>query len=132
MKGGGRKSARSLQKRANVYDLQVGERLSLLRRARGLSQGELGQQLGITFQQVQKYERGTNRVSAGRLYEIALLLGVKIDYFFQQPNAAARTAPPPGTGGSEDDLLTQFANIKDEKVRARVLQLIGALASGTK
>jgi transcriptional regulator with XRE-family HTH domain len=132
MKAGGRKSARSLQKRANVYDLQVGERLSLLRRARGLSQGELGQQLGITFQQVQKYERGTNRVSAGRLYEIAVLLGVKIEYFFQQPNTASRPAPAPPTGGSEDDLLAQFEKIKDEKVRARVLQLIGALASETK
>ncbi len=132
MKSGGRKSARSLQKRANVYDLQVGERLSLLRRARGLSQGELGQQLGVTFQQVQKYERGTNRVSAGRLYEIALLLGVRIDYFFQQASATSRSATEPAIGDSADELLAQFAKIKDEKVRARVLQLIGALASGTK
>jgi transcriptional regulator with XRE-family HTH domain len=132
MKSGGRKSARSLQKRANVYDLQVGERLALLRRARGLSQGELGQQLGITFQQVQKYERGTNRVSAGRLYEIAVLLGVKIDYFFQQTSPGSHPAATPASSGSEDDLLTQFEKIKDEKVRARVLQLIGALASGTK
>lgn len=118
---GSRRSARTQQKRANAYDLQVGERLAALRKARGLSQGELGQKLGITFQQVQKYERGTNRISAGRLYEIAVILGVGIQYFFKEVN--------PGRERSDDhasELAAQFAAIKDEKVRRRVLQLIGA------
>ena len=121
---GVRRSARTLQKRANSYDLQVGERLAALRKARGLSQGELGQKLGITFQQVQKYERGTNRISAGRLYEIAIILGVGIQYFFKEVSAS-RDRPDE----QADELAAQFAALKDDKVRRRVLQLIGASAS---
>jgi transcriptional regulator with XRE-family HTH domain len=117
----GRRSARTLQKRANAYDLQVGERLAALRKARGLSQGELGQKLGITFQQVQKYERGTNRISAGRLYEIAVILGVGIQYFFKEVNT-----PRERSDDHAGELAAQFAAIKDEKVRRRVLQLLGA------
>ena len=63
-------------------DVHVGSRLAELRRAKRLSQGELGHALGITFQQVQKYERGANRVSASRLWDASEVLGVEVAAFF--------------------------------------------------
>lgn len=71
-------SARS----ATAIDNYVGQRLKTRRKACGLSQEKLANMLGISFQQLQKYERGFNRVSAGRLYTLAGILGVKIDYFY--------------------------------------------------
>lgn len=65
-------------------DVSVGERLRQARKVRGLSQGALGEAIGISFQQVQKYERGFNRVSASKLAEAALYLGVPIQYFFSE------------------------------------------------
>lgn len=64
-------------------DVHVGSRLRTARVAAGLSQGALAKSVGVTFQQIQKYERGTNRVSASRLYDIARFLEVEIMYFFQ-------------------------------------------------
>jgi len=63
-------------------DLHVGSRVRLRRKLLGLSQDKLGGHLGLTFQQVQKYERGANRISASKLYEIANLLKVPVDYFY--------------------------------------------------
>ena len=63
-------------------DAHIGSRLRLRRLMRGISQESLGELLSVTFQQVQKYEKGTNRVSASRLYEMAQILDVPIDYFF--------------------------------------------------
>ena len=64
-------------------DLHVGARLRLRRRAIGCSQEDLAEATGVTFQQIQKYERGTNRISASRLYQIAVRLGVTISFFFE-------------------------------------------------
>lgn len=63
-------------------DAHIGSRLRLRRLMRGISQESLGELLSVTFQQLQKYEKGTNRVSASRLYEMAQILDVPIDYFF--------------------------------------------------
>jgi len=68
--------------RVTAQDVAIGEKLLALRLARGLSQEELGQKIGVTFQQVQKYEIGANRISAARLVDIAEALGVSVTAFF--------------------------------------------------
>jgi transcriptional regulator with XRE-family HTH domain len=67
----------------NNIDSYVAERIRAVRIASGMSQENLGNKLGVTFQQIQKYERGTNRVSAGRLYHIATIFDLPIAYFFE-------------------------------------------------
>lgn len=69
---------------ASSVDSHVGKRIRLLRGLRKYSQERLAKALGITFQQIQKYERGTNRIGAGRLYEIAKILGVPVGFFFDE------------------------------------------------
>jgi transcriptional regulator with XRE-family HTH domain len=70
------------KKRPDPLDIEVGQRVRTFRLQKGLSQEKLGDQLGLTFQQVQKYEKGTNRISAGRLQRIANILGIPISDFF--------------------------------------------------
>ena len=65
-------------------DVHVGQRLRVRRSLMGFSQEKLASLVGLTFQQIQKYERGTNRVSAGRLYELSQILDVPVTYFFEQ------------------------------------------------
>jgi len=103
----------------------------------GLSQEKLGEQLGITFQQIQKYEKGTNRVGASRLQAISEILDVPVSYFFEEA-PGARSAE----GFREDDnnfmdfcssnegiqLLRAFTNIKDPKVRRKIIDLAKALS----
>ena len=124
----GRTQANSLRKRASVYDVRLGGRISLLRQARGISQVELARILGVTPQQLQKYERGSNRVSAIRLYEIASALDVRIQYFFDDMGESASV---PGSAATDkvsaEDFLWVLAKLKDEKMRWRVLRLIAAL-----
>ena len=69
-------------KRPDPVDVEVGHRIRIERLARGLSQTALANQLGVTFQQVQKYEKGVNRVGAGRLTKIAEVLGLPVGMFF--------------------------------------------------
>jgi transcriptional regulator with XRE-family HTH domain len=69
-------------KSTNVHDLEVGQRIRARRMAKGMSQTELGGLLGVTFQQVQKYEKGVNRVGAGRLVRVGEALDVPVAYFF--------------------------------------------------
>src|SRR6201992_2248839 len=74
------------KKQANPIDGQVGNRVRIRRMLIGMSQERLGDLLGLTFQQVQKYEKGVNRIGAGRLFEVARILGVPIDYFYEGVN----------------------------------------------
>ena len=67
----------------NAVDVHVGKRVRLRRTLMGMSQEQLGASLNITFQQVQKYERGTNRISASRLYELGRILDVQVSYFYE-------------------------------------------------
>ena len=67
----------------NPIDIHVGSRVRLRRTLMGMSQEKLGQALGLTFQQVQKYERGTNRISASRLYHLSLIFDVPVEHFFE-------------------------------------------------
>jgi len=101
------------------------------REALGISQGRLGRHLGLTFSQVQKYEKGTNRIGAGRLYQIASFLGVQPGYFFlgvedADPNAAS--AADVRRAGETATLNVAFEAIDDAETRASVLALVLSLA----
>lgn len=81
------------QRRQRDVDGYVGSRVRAARHARGMTQDRLAHQLGITFQQVQKYEKGSNRISAGRLHQLAIIMGVPISFFFDGVNAAGKIDP---------------------------------------
>ena len=120
----------------------MGSRLRLRRMMIGMSQEKLGEMLGLTFQQVQKYEKGVNRIGAGRLFEIARILGVPIQYFYESvteqlastPGFAERDSQPVLEFVSSGDglqLSLAYMRIKDPKVRKRVLDLVKSLAEDT-
>ena len=118
-------------------DRHVGFRLRLARASRKLSQTDLAKASGITFQQVQKYEKGTNRVSASRLFEFATLLGVEISYFFDgvDENARARIQPADEAAAFQVspvdvEILRALWRVKDSKVKRRLLDIITSLPSG--
>lgn len=100
----------------------------------GMSQERLGELLGLTFQQVQKYEKGVNRIGAGRLFEVSRILGVGIDYFYEGVNSqlaggfADNPSSPPVmefvSSGEGLQLSLAFMKIKDPKLRKRVLDLV--------
>lgn len=119
---------------AHEIDVHVGRRLRERREALGISQGRLGSHLGLTFSQVQKYEKGSNRIGAGRLYQIAAYLGVQPDFFFDGLDApAARSAAgaPSGDEVSPEEIRQVgliFSSILDAGTRASVLALMRSLA----
>lgn len=113
-------------------DAEIGQRVRSLRLQRGLSQTELGNLINVTFQQVQKYEKGANRISAGRLQRIAEVLGVPAAHFF-----AAEPKSASGGAGQEIELLQTegalrlaraYARIKEPGVRLHLLRLTEAIA----
>lgn len=79
---------------ANKYDAIVGSNVKTLRNAKKMSQDELGRRIGVTFQQVQKYEKGTNRISAGRLVDISKVLGFDLMHFYQGVEEGESELPP--------------------------------------
>lgn len=129
------------KKKANPIDSHVGGRIRLRRNMIGMSQEKLGDSLGITFQQVQKYEKGTNRVGASRLQAIASVLAVPVSYFFDD---APGQDPATASGFSEDSAASSlmefctsseglqlnraYTAISDPKVRRKVLDLVKALS----
>jgi transcriptional regulator with XRE-family HTH domain len=126
------------KKQANPIDIQVGNRVRIRRMLIGMSQERLGDLLGLTFQQVQKYEKGVNRIGAGRLFEMSRILNVPVDFFYEGVNGAAAQ---PGSAESEGapvmefvssgeglQLSLAFMKIKDARVRKRVLDLVKSLA----
>lgn len=104
----------------------------------GMSQERLGDLLGLTFQQVQKYEKGVNRIGAGRLFEVSRILNVPVDFFYEgvattgQPGVSEPEGAPPVmefvSSGEGLQLSLAFMKIKDAKVRKRVLDLVKSLA----
>ena len=124
----------------NPVDLHVGARIRMRRKILGVSQERLADDLGLTFQQVQKYERGANRVSASKLYEIARSLQAPISYFFDglaDPLTAQEQYAPSGDDRFVHDFLmtseglelaTIFPKIKRGRVRRKVLDLVRAMA----
>ncbi|MGA0544889.1 helix-turn-helix domain-containing protein [Brevundimonas sp. VNH65] len=105
-------------------DAHIGRRIAQRRAALGLTQGGLAQRLGLSFQQVQKYESGTNRVSASRLVRIAALLGAPVSDFLPEPPSGG-TPPDPDLAR----LTTAFARIGDAEVRSALTRLATALAA---
>jgi transcriptional regulator with XRE-family HTH domain len=132
-------NATSEDRSPNPVDLHVGSRVRMRRRLRGVSQEKLADSLGLTFQQVQKYERGANRISASKLYEIAASLQTPVGYFFEglaDPSGDGLTA---GDGGSEQvvhdflmtseglELATLFPRLRRGRLRRRFLDLVRAI-----
>ena len=135
----------SAKKAPSPVDKHVGQRVRLRRIQAGMSQERLGEALGVTFQQVQKYEKGTNRISSSRLQHIARVLGVAVAYFF---DGAPREEGTPAGAFAEDqqanytvDILSTpegvalaraFASINDPKVRRKIVDLVTTIVEGQK
>ncbi|MCZ4282594.1 helix-turn-helix transcriptional regulator [Kiloniella laminariae] len=109
----------------NAVDVHVGQRLRLRRTLLGLSQEKLGEALGLTFQQVQKYERGTNRIGASRLYDLARVLDIEIGYFFDDMSEeVSHRSPGQIRGMAEEGEELPFE--KDPMARRETLELVRA------
>jgi transcriptional regulator with XRE-family HTH domain len=142
------------ESRQSPIDAHVGARMRLRRNLLGMSQERLGEALGLTFQQVQKYERGVNRVSASRLFDLSRVLDVPISFFYDDmsdtlasqmggPSAGAGRSRTPGFADSQDsfgstldetvnrretvELVRAFYRITDPAVRKRVFELVKSL-----
>ncbi|MGH6983747.1 MAG: helix-turn-helix domain-containing protein [Stellaceae bacterium] len=148
---GGSRSRRSKSGHPNPIDVHVGARVRLRRTLLGISQEKLGQAIGLTFQQVQKYERGTNRIGASRLHGLAQVLEVPVSYFFAELNlpdgtslgADAPVKPPKGLSEPADvfygnepimrretlELVRAYLRITDPQLRRRVFELAKAIAN---
>jgi transcriptional regulator with XRE-family HTH domain len=131
------------KKAPNPIDKHVGSRVRMRRMMLGMSQEKLGDALGLTFQQVQKYEKGTNRIGASRLQQISLILQVPVAFFFEgapiisnefAPATGMQEAPSPAyvsdfLATSDGLSLTKaFMRIKDAKLRRRIVDLVQQIA----
>jgi transcriptional regulator with XRE-family HTH domain len=116
-----------LGSRSKRIDQHVGERIRLRRTERGLTQEQLAAALDVSYQQIQKYETGANRISAGRIYELSRRLGVEVGYFFEGLDAEEPPPAPLEHGGrqrSAIELVRKFAQIRDPEVRAAIAGLV--------
>jgi transcriptional regulator with XRE-family HTH domain len=142
-----RKSSRRMASKGfpNPIDVHVGARIRLRRTLLGISQTTLAEAMGLTFQQVQKYEKGTNRVSSSRLVDLANALDVSVPYFFEEMSATVQGQTPamlmdvknlPRPGDEKDpmarrqtlELVRAYYRIPDPAVRKRVFELTKAVA----
>ena len=138
-----RKSAtKTSAKKPNPIDAHVGSRVRLRRMVLGMSQEKLGNLLGLTFQQVQKYEKGTNRIGASRLYKLSEVLDVPVSFFYEElPGSESTTAAgfsEPTTETSIVEFMNSregvelnraFVKITDPKIRRHIIDLVRSLAS---
>src|SRR5712671_3908462 len=126
-----------VKKAPNPVDKHVGGRVRMRRMMLDMSQEKLGDALGITFQQVQKYEKGTNRVSASRLQHISHILQVPVPFFFEgaphvpgQPTGNGGAAPSPAyvteflASGDGQALTKAFMRIQKRELRRRIVDLV--------
>jgi transcriptional regulator with XRE-family HTH domain len=125
-------------------DVHVGQRMRVRRSLLGFSQEKLAEAIGITFQQIQKYERGTNRVSAGRLFELSKVLNVPVSYFFDQMSGAELgDSPAYGLSDNEQDgfesedimtsketleLIRTYYSIENPEMRKDIMKFIKSMA----
>ena len=135
---------KAVVKKPNPIDVHVGSRVRLRRMLVGMSQEKLGVQMGLTFQQIQKYEKGTNRIGASRLYQISRILGVPVQFFFEEAPMEMNMAATGGGGFEETkseafimeflnsreglELNRAFVKIADTKQRKRVVDLVRSMA----
>jgi transcriptional regulator with XRE-family HTH domain len=124
-----------MAKRIQPVDQLVGQNIRIFRSAKGLSQTELGTAVGVTFQQIQKYEKGVNRVGSSRLAMIAEVLGVPVSRFFDNE---AMASDGPVAGAVVTDLLTSpyavpmlqaFAKLPSDKMRRSLVTLAESIAT---
>ncbi len=128
-------------------DIHVGRRLRLKRTFLGLSQDTVGKKIGVTFQQIQKYERGINRMGASRLYDFAKAMGVQVSYFFEgfgdyvNEDADGIGMAEPNAQAFENDnmnnretleVMRAYYKIKNPALRKRVVELIKAMSAEDK
>lgn len=128
----------------SLIDVHVGKRLRQRRSLLGMSQEKLGEAVGVTFQQIQKYERGANRIGASRLYQFSIILAVSIAYFFEDMPSDPQTDGVSETKGFSDntqagfktdtmtrretlELVRAYYQIADPEVRKRILELARSL-----
>jgi transcriptional regulator with XRE-family HTH domain len=125
-------------KRPDPVDIEVGHRIRIERLARGLSQTALANQLGVTFQQVQKYEKGVNRVGAGRLTKIAEVLGIEVGTFFggkeiidaEEAKVAGEASPLKLlTVSGAFRLLRAYGHIEDANLRRAIVDLVEQIST---
>jgi transcriptional regulator with XRE-family HTH domain len=138
-------SERMAGKKPNPVDAHVGSRVRLRRMLLGMSQERLGESMGLTFQQVQKYEKGVNRIGASRLFQISKVLDVPVQFFFEEApytgdgNAVRGMAEPDSEAfileflNSREglELNRAFVKICDAKVRKSVVDLVRALSGSS-
>lgn len=129
------------KKSPNPTDKYVGSRVRMRRLMLGMSQEKLGEKLGLTFQQVQKYEKGTNRIGASRLQHISQILKVPVSFFFEGVSPGGRAVDDPAAKPPVADYVSDFLSssdglaltrafitIKDSKLRRRVVDLVEEIA----
>jgi transcriptional regulator with XRE-family HTH domain len=144
---GGDDKFESPGRKPNPMDIHVGSRVRLRRMVIGMSQEKLGEKMGLTFQQIQKYEKGTNRIGASRLFQLSQIMDVPVQFFFEDAplHVANRHAAVAGFHESKTEaflldflnsrdgleLNRAFVKITDPKVRKRVVELVRALSEET-
>jgi transcriptional regulator with XRE-family HTH domain len=131
-------------RRPNPIDVHVGGRVRFRRMLLGMSQEKLGDKLGLTFQQIQKYEKGINRIGASRLFDLAQVLGVSVQFFYEEaPSVEPQALVPEGFAekpaeGSIVEFLRSrdglelnkaFVRISDAKARRAIVDLVRSLAN---
>lgn len=137
----GRRRRRKSDK-PNPIDVHVGSRVRLRRTLLGMSQEKLGEAIGLTFQQVQKYERGANRIGASRLYDLSRVLDVPVSFFFDDINPeVVAAAVDPGEAAAQRyesdpmmrretlELVRAYYRIPDAQLRRRLFDLTKAIAN---
>jgi len=128
------------EKQPNEVDQYVGRRLRMRRLMLGMSQEKLAGQLRLTFQQVQKYEKGVNRISASRLQDISRILQVPVPFFFEGAPGASGTKGPPTPSYISEFLATAdsfvliraFTKIKSGQLRRAIVRLVENMADNTR
>ncbi len=129
--------------RPHPVDVHVGKRVRLRRTLLGMSQEKLGDAIGLTFQQVQKYERGTNRIGSSRLFQLSQVLDIPVSYFFDdlpiEFAGNANGSADHGAAGTYDsdplarretlELVRAYYRISDPAVRKRVFELVKAVGA---
>ena len=128
-------------RRANPVDVHVGTRVRLRRMLLGMSQEKLGEHLGLTFQQIQKYEKGINRIGASRLFDLSRVLAVPVQFFYEElpvsDGASGFAEQPEGYAveflASREglELNKAFARITDPRVRRSIVELVRSFAGET-
>lgn len=145
--GRGRRQSHLPPGTPHPVDVHVGSRVRLRRTMLGMSQEKLGDAVGLTFQQIQKYERGANRIGSSRLYQFSHILGVPVAFFFEDmPSEALSNGPKSVTTGMSDndqsaldqdpmsrqetlELVRAYYRIQDPKVRKKLYELLRSMAN---